>query len=537
MFDQTLNIEEELAEIPSEYQDIFRQTLEQELSESEQNQTDTEALTYLRRRRDDFKNGSFIRPDGRPGLVTLNPEAVYEQAMPEIVKDTLGGTGNPAERRRTLIKVGLLVGVALVFLFFVFRGRSQEGDGQGSQTAVAAQTGEGLSPGATGVPTPPLPEITGAEESLQTIGGLGGALTIGRPSAIEIHYRGTEETIALAIDPSRPTPRGELRFNEVVMRSENPVAVWLFGTVLNYAVGIPDSMVRNLEPGDSITLSTDTGAALRFIVTETQQGANYEAGRLLSQNRLGLTLFALPAVGEEEVAYAFANYDVTSEENQTAATFEPGEPVLLGGELVVNDVAYSHTATGILRIVVSGTIGSLDVGQSILLSLNAGGDQTAAVEVTPDENGAWQADFTLPAGGVGAALLAEFRSLPDGELVVVRLGEGADLIEQLQVDVTGAWWEWDAGLATIAISIHNPGEGAVFLDPDFIHFPGGDAYEGRWQATPGLPFLIGPGETTGITISFLPQTVSVQIQIGAGLWEVTGLPSPTTVRQPVNGGD
>ena len=76
-----------------------------------------------------------------------------------------------------------------------------------------------------------------------------------------------------------------MRYNETTMLSDNPVAVWLFGTVLNYALGIPDSLVRNLEPGDRITLSTDTGAALHFVVAETGAGANYDAGRLLSQNR------------------------------------------------------------------------------------------------------------------------------------------------------------------------------------------------------------------------------------------------------------
>ncbi|RMG91353.1 MAG: hypothetical protein D6706_18335 [Chloroflexi bacterium] len=40
--------------------------------------------------------------------------------------------------------------------------------------------------------------------------------------------------------------------------------------------------------------STDTGTSLRFVIIETGQGANYDTGWLLSQNRLGLTLFALP---------------------------------------------------------------------------------------------------------------------------------------------------------------------------------------------------------------------------------------------------
>lgn len=327
------------------------------------------------------------------------------------------------------------------------------------------------------------------------------------------------------------------------MLSDNPVAVWLFGTVLNYAIGIPDSMVRNLEPGDAVTLNTDTGAALRFLVAETQQGANYEAGRLLSQNRLGLTLFALPAVGEAEVAFAFANYDVMSEENMTQLTSGLGDPVSFstGGEVAVNDMTYSHTANGELRIVVSGTVNSLDADQSIFLSLTVGSDQTAAVQLTPDKNDIWAAEFTLLAGGVGEAVLAEFRSLQDGQLAVVRLGEVPRLIDRLEIEITRAWWEVAAEQAVVAISLHNPEEGAVYISPDFIHFPGGDAYEGRWQAAPGLPFLIGPGETTEITVSFLPQTVSVQIQIGAGLWEVaeipSGIPTLPTDRQPANGGD
>jgi hypothetical protein len=221
---------------------------------------------------------------------------------------------------------------------------------------VAEVAGEG-----TPVPTLPLPEISGVDDSLQTIGSLGGALTIGRPSAIELTYGRTEETIALAIDPSKPTPKGELRYNEATMLSDNPVAVWLFGTVLNYAIGIPDSMVRNLEPGDRIALGTDTGASLRFVVAETGQGANYEAGRLLSQNRLGLTLFALPAIAEDDVAFAFANYDVASEEGQGQVVYEVGEPFALsaGGDLQVSTVQFSHTADGSIRIVIEGLLATL----------------------------------------------------------------------------------------------------------------------------------------------------------------------------------
>lgn len=554
-YDLELNIEQELSEIPPEYQDAFRQAIERELAETEQNRTDTDILNYLRQRRDDFKRGGFIRPDGRPGMVALNPETMYEQALPELAQSSLGELDNTAERRRTLIKIGIFVGVALVFLFFIFRGRAQrEGEQEATAegTPVAEVTGEG-----TPVPTPPLPEITGVDDSLQTIGSLGGALTIGRPSAIELTYGRTEETIALAIDPSKPTPKGEMRYSEATMLSDNPVAVWLFGTVLNYAIGIPDSMVRNLEPGDYITLSTDTGAALRFVVAETGQGANYEAGRLLSQNRLGLTLFALPAMAEDDVSFAFANYDVASEEGQGQVVYEVGDTLALsaGGELQVSAVKFSHTVDGSIRIVIEGTTSNLDDSQSIMLSLTSSNEQTTAVPLTPDEDGVWQAAFSLPdtvtslphSAGSGQALLAEFRVLPGGSLAVVQLGEVPRLIEQLQVEITGAWWDREPGQITTMLSVHNPGEEAVYLGSEFIQIPeryevtseGGDAYEVIMQVTPRLPTLIEPGKTLGLTVTFPWHAPSVRLQIGADLWEVADVPldiPASTGQPPVNGG-
>lgn len=546
-YDLELNIEQELSEIPPEYQDAFRQAMERELTDTEQNRTDTDILNYLRQRRDDFKRGGFIRPDGRPGMVALNPDTMYEQALPELAQSSLGEPDNTAERRRTLIKIGVFVGVALVFLFFVFRGRAQREGGQEATvegTPVAEIAGEG-----TPVPTPPLPEITGVDDSLQTIGSLGGALTIGRPSAIELTYGRTEETIALAIDPSKPTPKGEMRYSEATMLSDNPVAVWLFGTVLNYAIGIPDSMVRNLEPGDRITLSTDTGAALRFVVAETGEGANYEAGRLLSQNRLGLTLFALPAMTEDDVSFAFANYDVASEEGQGQVVYEVGDNFALsaGGELQVAAVQFGNTADGSIRIAIEGNINNLDDSQSVMLSLTSSNEQTTAVPLTPDEAGVWQVAFSLPDSVTSLPLLAEFRVLPGGSLAVVQLGEVPRLIEQLQVEITGAWWDREPEQITMMLSVHNPGEEAVYLGSEFIQIPerydvtseGGDAYEVIMQVTPRLPTLIEPGKTLGLTVTFPWHAPLVRLQIGADLWEVANVPldiPASTGQQPVNGG-
>jgi hypothetical protein len=388
---------------------------------------------------------------------------------------------------------------------------------------------------------PALPAITGAEETLQTIGGLGGALTLGRPSALELHYRRAEETIALAIDPSRPTPRGELRYNAAVMQSDNPVAVWLFGTVLNYAIGLPDGLVRGLAPGDRIILSTDTGASLPFVVTEQRTGANYEAGRLLSQNRIGLTLFSLPAPAPDDVAYALASYDAAAEAEAGSGqvVYDVGDSFSLGaaGAISLTGVQFEHLAGKDFRIVVSGRY-EMPAGETAVLSLAAGGEQTMAIELTPDEMGVWQAAFTLPAAVVGQPLLAELRTLPDGDLALVGLGEVPDLLAQLQVTIPTAVWDPVSGQAVLSVSILNPAAGAVYLGRDFIQFApqGGDAYELTGQVTPGLPTLIGPGETLGLTVTFLPISTSAQVQIGPGLWQVAGFPDGAAAGAPTSPG-
>ena len=121
---------------------------------------------------------------------------------------------------------------------------------------------------------------------------------------------------------------------------------------------------------------------------------------------------------------------------------------------------------------------------------------------------------------------------PGGSLAVVGVGEVPNLLAWLAIEIREAWWAPESEEIVLTIDIHNSGDGELFLGPDFIQNPepqqetteGGDAYEGTWQVTPRLPIVINPGETAGITVSFLPQFASMRLQIGADLWEVGGFP-------------
>ncbi len=514
-------LEQELARIPPEYQEVFRETLNRELKEAGQDLTDQDILAYLRRRMEDLSRGDFIRPDGKTGTTTLETTELWSQAVvSEIAQDV---EGKPAarqrERRRTVIKGGALLLVAVIFVLVVANGRRQR-TAQAAALEVTvtppAAAAEGINP-LLPPPTPTLTTPGSADDALQTIGGLGGSLTLGRPGALEIRYMATEETIALPIDPARVSNKGEMPYNAVVMGSDSPVAVWVFGTVLNYAIGLPENLVTALQPGDRLRLTTDTGFALPFIVTQTERRASHEAGDLLSQNRVGMTLFALPAGSAAAVPVALAAYDLTGEDAQTAVYREVGEPFFPGGDLKLTAVSFSDSRSGELIVTLEGTGHG-----SGMLAVHAHSHQTTALPLPAEDT--WQMTFLLPGtvadtgGAAGEPLTAVYRQLPGGESAFIRLGDAPNLLEQLEVGDPRATWQAETGEMVVTVTVTNPGPGLVRLPGDYMQIPnkGGDAYEsGRL-----MDQLLEAGETYQVRLAFphAGPAAPFMVQIGQWLW-------------------
>ena len=519
----TSELEQELARIPPEYQEVFREALTRELREAGQDLTEQDTLAYLRRRMEDLRRGDFIRPDGKTGTTTLETTAVWQASMNEIAGEVEGKPDErQRERRRTGIKGGALLLVVVIFVLVVVNGRRQRTAQAAALEATAEGTATSPAEAAGGLnallpPTPTLTTPGSADDALQTIGGLGGSLTLGRPGALEIRYMATEETVAMPIDPARVSNKGEMPYNAVVMGSDSPVAVWVFGTVLNYAIGLPENLVTALQPGDRLRLTTDTGFALAFIVTQTERRASHEAGDLLSQNRVGMTLFALPALSADAVPVALAAYDLTGEDAQTAVYREIGEPFFPGGDLKLTAVSFSDSRDGELMVTLEGT------GQGNgMLAIHAHSHQTTAVPLPAEDS--WQMTFLLPetvagtGGTAGEPLTAVYRQLPGGESAFIRLGDAPNLLEQLDVGDPRASWQAATGEMVVTVTVTNPGPGLVRLPGDYMQIPnkGGDAYEsGRL-----MDQLLEAGETYQVKLAFPhpgPTTPFV-LQIGQWLW-------------------
>ncbi|MCP5345223.1 MAG: hypothetical protein H7A05_11435 [Pseudomonadales bacterium] len=508
---EPLDLKAEIARIPSDYQEMFREALRQEVRAAGKDQTDGDILAYLRQRAAEFAEGDYIQPDGKAAAVFLSKEQMYDKAMGAIARDVVGAAADGQERRMLFIKLGGLVLLLVLLITFAFAGRHSRAEVVAVTPTAAAETTTGL------LPTPTLLASGGTDAALQTIGGLGGSLTLGRPSALEIRYVASEKVVALPIDPARVSSKGELPYDAVRMRSDNPVAVWVFGTVLNYALGLPPNLVAALQAGDRVQVHTDTGATLSFVIVSTETRANYETNALLSQDRVGATLFALPAPDATAVPVALAGYDLAAEDAQTAVYQAPDAPFGADNSLQLATVTFAHTEGGDLTVTVVGR--GPGVGT---LALHGGSQQTTAAAMPATDP--WQVIFTLPGEMAGEGLTAVYRHPLTGDAAFIRLGSVPDLLEQVEPGTPTAIWQPEEGRIVVTMTMTNPGPGQVLIPADYIQQPnpeGGDVYRQILLEET----MIAAGETRQLTVSFphADPEVSALLQIGKWLWRIDAL--------------
>lgn len=533
-----VELQAELKTIPEEYQSLVRETIEDEIQEGGHDATDADRLAYLRQRLQDIQNGAYIDPIGKTKLITAaHPDDIYNAEGVDSMAGDSDTQAKQAERKGNLIKLAAIVGVAIFFFLFVSlsaRNRAKaeelsESDLIQTPTADAAD----MSVGTVVTATPENIGMADGSSSLSAIGSLGATLKIGRPAVIEIHLNETEEVVALAVDPARLSKRGELPFNDKTMASDDPVAVWVHGTVVNYAMGIPHKFAQSLQAGDTILLSTDTGQNMRFVVIDTPVGNTYDAPHHLSQDRIGMTLFSLPAPAKDDVQFILANYDTRIEDSQVFTSNKIGEDVQLTDEImfaVSPDMDINHTTDGLVTIQVSGMItqeiGSLD---HLSLSLtNAAGEQTPSTNLS-HHNNQWVTEFTVTDSFLGADAFAQVRAIPANDLETIYLGHLPPLRDHLKIMFSDAYWLPETRQGVIHLHVENEGLSTVRLDPAYFSLLGGDAQQ-IFTTQPALPILLDSQEEIFIELSFLvphrQQTPNTSIlKTGDLRWEIPFVPS------------
>ena len=85
----------------------------------------------------------------------------------------------------------------------------------------------------------------------------------------------------------------------------NNQAVWVFGSIVNYVVGITDNeenraLLENLQPGDEMMMSTQFGTTLTFSF-ETHQLVSRQNTDVFRQTQPGISLFLVGSDGDERL--------------------------------------------------------------------------------------------------------------------------------------------------------------------------------------------------------------------------------------------
>ena len=331
-----------------------------------------------------------------------------------------------------------------------------------------------------------------------------------------------------------------------VHAEENDVATWVYGTVVNYVIGLPyttttESRLASLDPGARITLTLNNGTNLVF---GAPQARRYAADNVepLAQAKPGLTLVLLG--GQEESADRLV---VQARYLPEASPTEGGPQTVADVEVQVLDttivgeaeegrafvVEYQVTATGADPVQTDLFDRVLEDGDGQRFSTNPaisqqGENGPPPAQIPAGETVQASAGYRIPHDTV-PPLTWIFRADPaSGETARFSLPYESPLPgpPQPQVELTDAFVDEARDAIVINGLVRNTGESTLTVAEDAVKLSS-SAGEGELiVATPPLPWEVAAGEEQAIELQFVrPAAVdSVLLDVLGFTFQLDGLP-------------
>jgi hypothetical protein len=245
----------------------------------------------------------------------------------EAAYETVGAPGDRDQARNAGLFF-LVVGLVVVLAFGQdIAGWVGFGDGGGSGDDGL---GEGATPTPTGAPFTPVALPPGLDDVV-TATGVRVPLVV--PRTLEVGAT-TFAVLPVRVDVADwPCPR-----------QEQAVACWVYGTVVNYLVGIPADQVspvlaQGLGPGEVLRLRLSSGRVIEFVV-ESAQDVPRQNVEVLNQRRFGLTLVFLEGqvVGGQAPDEGQVPIEGQDETRRVVwAAYDAGQD-LFGAEVPIGDI-------------------------------------------------------------------------------------------------------------------------------------------------------------------------------------------------------
>ncbi len=327
---------------------------------------------------------------------------------------------------------------------------------------------------------------------------------------------------------------------------EQQVAVWVYGTVVNYVVGLPHSaaaeaQLGSLTSGDRITLTLSNGTTLLFGAPQAERYP-VDAGEPLAQRQPGLTL-VLFGGGESNRLVVKARY-------------LPEESPLTGGAQQVGDLELTVLDSGLLetesvqaerRLVVEYRVvnrGATEIDPALFDMVLVDGDgaryalnpEVAAqgeygplrLSIPPESSVEGSAGYLVPRD-LKPPLTWVFR--PDAttaQAARFSLPYAPPLAgpPQPEVSLTEAIADRERDVIILGGIIRNRGESALPVTLDNVNLTSSAGAAQLRTSTPVLPWTVGPGGEQRFELQFSwPAGVSsVLLDLYGFTFEIEGLP-------------
>ena len=320
--------------------------------------------------------------------------------------------------------------------------------------------------------------------------------------------------------------------------TDNGKAEWVYGTLVNYVIGLPttqenNDMLQALSESDDITLDMSNGQTLDFRFSG-RQFVSPKDSSIFAQLEPGLTLALLGDSADQRLVVQ-AKYQAESEVGRAVAgSFaQINTPVEIGGARVtVLSARLVYNAPGIpvgsefyLVDFSVENIGSdpLDASkfeivlqdyaqQKYKISETAsklGPNSPPTGQVLPGSTATFLSGFEVPTNVTGPVLVWIFRPQPgfaaQANVVVPLVGPTPtpDPRSQVSVQITQAYFNDDQTELTIVGGVGNPTASTVVVSTADISLSTPEGILATLRGSePALPWNLGPGQNQTFTLRF-----------------------------------
>ena len=378
--------------------------------------------------------------------------------------------------------------------------------------------------------------------------GLGGSVPLSQtmPSALELKDQKFDVIPVEVTKGAWPYQRG----------TPNK-AVWVFGTLINYVVGLEansdnTTLLQSLTEADSIKLTTPGGKTLSFRYSG-RQWVTVDKTDVFRQLRPGLTLVLLGEKGDQRLVVS-ASYVAESEPTPIGiTTAKTGTPVevsgarvtTLGGRLVKNVeglpagsayylVDFSVTASG--SDVLDASLFQMELldaaGKRYTLSIPASQASSYGPpggQLLPETTLTATAGFIVPEALPGVNVFWIFSPTPDGPPARFQLSIAAPTPTPeprafVTVQVIQARYSNDATEIVINGGIGNTAKEPVTVSLSDINLQAGVTLVPVTSTEPELPWTLQPGQNLAFTVHFArPPAGTAILRMMQSSFELGGL--------------